>query len=83
MSQFWTRSSGVLQGTPPICFNASPRDMVRFQYCRGGSDLFVRCLWILVAMARPMDPRPIHPRRGDSVADISDNCQLICEVDYL
>lgn len=70
MSQSLTSVSGVSRGMPPICFNESPRDMVRFQYFNAGSDPDVRCLWMLFAIARPMDPRPIHPRRGESDEDM-------------
>ena len=54
----------------PMCFKGSPRDIVRFQYLKGRSELSARCLCRLVAMARPMEPSPIHPIRMVFAADI-------------
>lgn len=70
MSQFRTSASGDSHGIPPICLRASPRDMVRFQYCSAGSDFSVRCFWILFDIARPIEPRPIHPKRDGSDRDM-------------
>jgi hypothetical protein len=55
---------------PPICFNGSPRDIVRFQYLMEGSELSARCFCRLVAMARPMEPKPNHPSRMVSAPDM-------------
>jgi hypothetical protein len=38
-----------------------------------GSELFARCLCRLFAMARPMEPRPIHPNRILFAADMFKN----------
>jgi hypothetical protein len=35
----------------------------------------LRYFWIFVAMARPMDPRPIHPRLSGSCVDMSSECR--------
>jgi hypothetical protein len=48
-------------GSPPMSFSESPFEIVRFQYFRFGNWFAFRCFWILSAMARPIDPRPIHP----------------------
>lgn len=45
-------------GVPPSFLRGSPREMVRLEYMRLGAVLRARCLWRLLAMARPMEPRP-------------------------
>lgn len=50
--------------------NVSPRDIVRFQYLRAVRSCDVRCFCMLRAMAIPIEPRPIHPRRGTFDVDI-------------
>jgi hypothetical protein len=72
ISQSCTRASVVEHGTLPTCFSGSPRDIVRFQYLSEGSNLSVRCFWILVAIASPIEPRPIHPSRGEIVVAMLD-----------
>lgn len=51
-------------------FNGSPRDSVRFQYLSDGSSFAAKCFCIFVAIARPIEPRPIHPKRGVSDVDM-------------
>jgi hypothetical protein len=66
--QLCTSSSIDWLGSPPSSFNVSPLDIVRFQYFSGGYAFSFKCFWMLVAMANPMLPRPIHPKRGFSDA---------------
>jgi hypothetical protein len=51
-------------------FNESPRDSVRFQYLIEGRAVAAKCFCMFVAIARPIEPRPIQPKRGDSDVDI-------------
>jgi len=60
-SQFRASSSGDVHAMPPSSFSVSPRDIVRFQYLSAGRLFCVMCFWILRAIARPIEPRPIHP----------------------
>lgn len=59
-----TNSSGEEHGVPPSSFSDSPREIVRFQYLNARRSLCFRCFWMLVAIARPMEPRPIQPSWG-------------------
>lgn len=63
-SQPCTTSLIDQQGTPFNSSNEAPRDKVRFQYRKGVKFFSFKCFWILIAIASPMDPRPIHPNRS-------------------
>jgi len=58
-----------------MSFRLSPRERVRFQYLSSGRLCCIRCFWMLVAMARPIDPRPIHPRRRGCCVDMLTECR--------
>lgn len=69
-SHAWASSEGVEHAMPPMAWSGSPRDIVRFQYLRDGRDCDWRCFWRFKAIARPIEPRPIQPRRRVVVVDI-------------
>jgi hypothetical protein len=53
-----TSLSKLGSGIPPRAWRGPPRDMVRLEYSRLRAFLAARCRWRLLAMARPIDPRP-------------------------
>lgn len=63
-SHCWTNSSIEALGVAPLALSTSPRERVRFQYLSGGRACCVMWVCRLVAIARPIDPRPIQPRRS-------------------
>lgn len=58
MSALVTREVTEVYGVAPRAASGSPRGMVRLWYASAGAWIEERCFCRLVAIARPMFPRP-------------------------